>query len=80
MSQDLQDLRAKITPEAHAALEAKSRAAGADRSEIVREILHAWAMEQIHAASVLHQLLRAEGLPGIAEGTSGNRGESRGGR
>lgn len=72
---DLKDLRAKITPEADSALEAASRVTGKDRSEIVREILHGWASQKIDEASVLHRLLLAEGLPGIAQGSSGKMGE-----
>ncbi|HYF16300.1 MAG TPA: hypothetical protein VEA40_00425 [Ramlibacter sp.] len=78
MSAELQDFRGKITPETHAVLEAQNQATGKDRSEIVRAILHEWALEQIHAANVLAQQLRAKGLTGNASGTGGNRRESRG--
>lgn len=73
MSIELIDFRGKITPEAHAALEAVSRTTGKDRSEIVRDLVHAWAMEQIHSATVLQGLLKAQGLTGIDGGVSGNR-------
>jgi hypothetical protein len=76
MANELKDFRGKITPEADCALEAES--SGRERQEIVREILHDWASRRINGASVLHRLLRAEGLPGIAEGVAGNRGEPRG--
>jgi hypothetical protein len=78
MACELKDFRGKITLESDCALEAESRASGRERQEIVREILHDWAIRRIDGASVLHRLLRAEGLAGIAEGVSGNRGESRG--
>ena len=78
MSAELQDLRAKITARTHCALEARARATGKDRAEIVREILDAWAVEEVHAAKLLHQLLRGEGLPGIADGALGNLRESQG--
>ena len=74
MSEPLKDLRAKVTPETDAVLEAVARASGRDRSEIVREVLHGWAVEQIDKASMVHKMLRAEGLPGIVEGSVGNRG------
>lgn len=74
MSEPLKDLRAKVTPETDAVLEAVARASGRDRSEIVREILHDWAIEEIDKASMVHKMLRAEGLPGIAERASGKRG------
>lgn len=55
MSADLHDLRAKITARSHCALEARSRATGKERSEIVREILDDWAADEVHAANVLHK-------------------------
>jgi hypothetical protein len=78
MSTDLHDYRGRITPEAHCALEAVSRSTGRDRQEVVREILHEWALRQIHAASVMDRLLRAEGLSGIGEGAEGNVRERQG--
>lgn len=74
MSEPLKDLRAKVTPETDAVLEAVARASGRDRSEIVREVLHDWALDEIGKASMVHKMLRAEGLPGISEGIVGNRG------
>jgi hypothetical protein len=75
---ELKDFRGRITPETDCVLEAESRASGKERQEIVRDILHAWAMERIHGASVLHRLLQAEGLKGIDGGMSGNMGERAG--
>jgi hypothetical protein len=80
MSVELHDYRGRITAEAHCALEALSRATGQDRQEIVRGILHEWACKQIHAASVMHRLLQAEGLGGIDGGTEGSVRESQGTR
>lgn len=79
MSTPLKDFRGKISTETDAVLEALNRTTGRDKSEIARDILHKWAVEQIHAASVMHQLLESEGLPGIAGGATGNRRDSRGG-
>lgn len=80
MAVELFDLRAKVTPEAHCALAAHSRAHDIDKSELVRDILHDWARKQMHGASMLQSCLKAQGLTaaaeGIAQGTSGNRGES----
>ncbi len=73
MAIELKDFRGKITPEADAALEAVSRVTGRDRSEIVRELVHEWALQKISEASVLHRLLQAEGLTGIGDGIAGNR-------
>lgn len=78
MSSELKDFRGKLTPRSDCALEAVSRATGKDRAEIVRELVDEWAGQQIHAATVMHRLLQAEGLAGIAEGMPGNRRESQG--
>lgn len=68
MSLPLIDLRAKVTPEADAVLEAVQRATGKDKSEVVRDVLHKWAMNEIHAASVLQSILQREGLSGANGG------------
>jgi predicted DNA-binding protein len=78
MSLDLHDYRGRITPEAHCALEAVARRTGRDRQEIVREILHGWAMDHIQDATLLDQLLRAEGLGGIGEVACGKPRDANG--
>lgn len=78
MSIELKDYRGRITAETDCVLEAEARSTGKDRQEIVREILHAWALSRIHGATVLHNLLRAEGLRGIDGGIGGNARESEG--
>ncbi len=78
MSIPLKDFRGKISLETDAVLEALNRTTGRDKSEIAREVLHRWASEQIHAASVMHSLLLSEGLSGITSGVSGNARESQG--
>jgi hypothetical protein len=83
MAAELKDLRAKVSVESYAFLEARSRATGEDISTLVREILHAWAIEQLNVATVAHRLMRAEGLPGIVgelEALAGNKRESGRGR
>lgn len=66
MAAELRDLRAKVTLEAYCALEAETQVSGRDKSEIVRDILHAWALDQMRKASVLDRLMRTEGITGHA--------------
>ena len=68
MSLPLIDLRAKVTAEADAVLEAVHRSTGKDKSEVVRDVLHRWALQEIHAASVLQSILQREGLSGASGG------------
>ena len=71
MADELRDLRAKISVQTDAALDAHSRVTGRDRSEIVRDILHKWSLEQIAICTLLDARLRAEGLVEALEGASG---------
>lgn len=66
MSLELADARIKITHETDAVLEAIHRASGRDRSEIAREVLHAWAEKQIAESVLTMKLLHAKGLSGSA--------------
>lgn len=77
MSSELRDLRAKVTAEAYCVLEAETRVTGKEKSEIVREILHAWALEQMRKATVLDRLLIAEGMAGIGREPEGEPGKIR---
>lgn len=72
MSADLRDLRAKITVESDAALDVVSRVTGKDRSEIVRDIIHRWALEQVSISTLLAARLKAEGMPAAGEGAPGS--------
>ena len=71
MTVELRDLRAKITVESDAALDVVSRVTGKDRSEIVRDVIHRWALEQVSISSLLQTRLRAEGLAEAREGAPG---------
>lgn len=70
---DLRDLRAKISVETDAALDAAGHATGRDRSEIVRDVLHAWALQRIDEAKVLLRKLESEGIAARDSGRPGNR-------
>jgi len=72
MSIPLIDLTAKITIETDAVLEAAQRATGRDKSEVVRDVLHKWAVTGIHASNVLHAILQREGINSAHAGTTGN--------
>lgn len=65
MSIPLVDFRGKVTAETHAVLDAESRHSGRDMSEIVREILHTWAVENINKARLLERSLTVAGFEGI---------------
>lgn len=77
MADELRDLRAKISVESDAVLDAVSRVTGRDRSEIVRDVLHKWADEQIELAKVIHERLRSEGVTAAFGGVSGSASELR---
>lgn len=78
MAAELKDFRGKITIEAHCVLEAENRVSGEDKSEIVRKILHEWALQKLHVAKLTDALLRSEGEPGIAGGVGGSQREDEG--
>jgi hypothetical protein len=80
MSDDLQDLRVKITARAHKVLLAKSNATGKDFSVLVRDLLDAWAADEVHAATLMARLLRSEGLLGELEGHPKGIAANRGGK
>lgn len=75
MADELRDLRAKITVQSDAVLDAISRVRGIDRSEIVREVLHKFALEYIAIGTLTDARLRAEGLTEADEGASGRSGK-----
>lgn len=69
MSLELVDLRARITPESHCAISARAQHEGVEMSEIVRDVLHQWALREIDRASLLQRRLRAQGLVVDSKGT-----------
>lgn len=74
MSAELRELRARITVEADAALDCVAKGSGRDRSEIARDVLHVWALEQMTIANLLMSKLKAEGLLAAVERhQSGNK-------
>lgn len=71
MSQELRDFRGKVTPETDAVLEALNRATGRDKSEIARDVLHKWAVEQLEAAKLMVRLSTCEGRRRESQGAGG---------
>ena len=70
---ELRDYRGRISVLADIAIDAKAKATGRERQEIVREILDAWAEQEVHHTSLLQAALIAEGLSGSAGGISGHQ-------
>lgn len=71
MSLPLTDFRGKITTETDALLDVLCRTSGRDKSEIARDVLHKWAVTEIHAAMLLHSTLEAKGILREYEGKQG---------
>jgi hypothetical protein len=66
MSADLIDLRAKIDELTDTVLDDEQAETGADRSELVRCILHDWAVSKVRRATLLCKRLDAQGIVGKA--------------
>lgn len=75
MADELRDLRAKITVETDVVLDAIMKVRGIERSEIVRDVLHKFALEQIALSTVIQVGLNSEGDDRAAEGIRGREGK-----
>lgn len=64
MAEELRDLRAKVTVETDIVLDSIARARGVDKSEIVREVLHEFAAEQMLIHRLITKRLKGEGIEG----------------
>lgn len=80
MSATLTDCRCKITGLTDAVVEALHRDSGRDRSEIIRDVLHEWALREVSKARLVADLAAREGSAGAYEGIGGIRGDSEGAR
>lgn len=58
---ELVDVRCKVTEETNQVLEAKARARNMDKSEVIRVVLHEWALREIHESTLVVRLTRNEG-------------------
>lgn len=66
---DLIDVRCKVTEEANQVLEAHARAGNSDKSEVIRQVLHEWALREIHKATLISRLTRSEGAVKASSGS-----------
>jgi hypothetical protein len=71
MSEELKDLRCKISVLSACYLEAEARAQGVDKCQLVRSILDGWASRRHGAFMTAQRLLAAEGQSGAVEGMPG---------
>lgn len=58
----MHDFRGQVTDEAHVVLCAISRTTGKTHQDIARDVLHAWAVERLHEATLMQRLAAAEGI------------------
>lgn len=66
---DLIDSRCKLTSDSNQMLEAHARATGKDKSELIREIVHAWYEDEFRKYQMIHRLVgRSKGSPTAGEG------------
>lgn len=65
---DLIDVRCKVTTETNQVLDALARAGELDKSEVIRTVLHEWALREIHKATLVVRLTRSEGSNAAGEG------------
>lgn len=62
MSLPLRDFRGGVTHLTHAALDARSRATGKTMQDILRDVMHEWALGEYEAASLLTAAAERDGL------------------
>lgn len=66
MSNNVEDVRTKVSPEDHRILQAVSLATGEGINEIARRLLHEFCLEERRRHSVIAGMLRGEGDVGSA--------------
>lgn len=75
---ELRDFRGRISVLADCVIDTESQLTGKERQEVVREVLDAWAEQQVHRVILLHKKLASEGLDGLLRGERGSDAGSRG--
>jgi hypothetical protein len=69
MSLPVKDFRGGITPLSHAVLSSIAEANHMDIQELVRDVLHKFALKQVRACSLMQKALKANGLDADSDGT-----------
>jgi hypothetical protein len=64
----MHDFRGNVSDETHVVLEAVRRVTGRTHQDIARDVLHQWAVDRLHEATLMHRLAKAEGIPTEASG------------
>ena len=64
MSAELIDARTKITELTDTVLDVRHTITGKDRSEIIREVMHDWALRCELESTLLQSAMKAKGLAG----------------
>ena len=62
MSLPVKDYRGGITPLSHAVLSSIAEANGMEMQELVRDVLHKFALKQVRACSLIQRALKANGI------------------
>lgn len=77
MAADLRQLKGLITAEADVMIKAIAEATDQTESEVIRDVLHQWALRQWRICSVAKAFGEAEGLTVAAEVRSGTTSKLR---
>lgn len=77
MSLDRKDIRAKLDPDLHHALQVLARVQGITDAELVEQILVPVIRRRVHEASVIAAEAQLAGMTGIGRELSGLAGNSR---
>lgn len=64
----MHDFRGNVTDETHVVLESIHRVTKRTHQDIAREVLHQWAIDRLHEASLMHQLAKGEGIAAERDG------------
>ena len=66
----MHDFRGQVSDETHVVLESIRRVTGRTHQDIARDVLHSWAVDRLHEATLMHRLANAEGITTEPSGVS----------